>query len=248
VNWGGELIMRKVATGLREVGLRGLGRVYIREGTTDGEVLKKIFEATELNVMASKQYSWIKNKYDKMVSTGAVPLIIDCGANIGLSSLFLSSILPKARVLGVEPEKSNVQLALKNTAGRANIEIIEAAVHDRPTALEITDANAEKWAFQVREACSESSAPTAVKSVTINALMQRYGVDQILIVKVDIEGAEQALFRSNIEWLNRTDLLIIETHDWLFPGQGISRNLFAALAGRRFEMLQNGENMFFFFQ
>jgi FkbM family methyltransferase len=239
--------MRKVATGLREVGLKGLGRVYIREGTTDGEVLKKIFETTELNVMASKQYGWVKGKYDKMVGSGEVPLIIDCGANIGLSSLFLSSVLPKARVLAIEPEQSNVQLAIRNTAGRGNIEIIEAAVHDRAVALEIADANAEKWAFQVREAGSDSTAST-VKSVTINSLMQQYSADRILIVKVDIEGAEHALFRSNIEWLDRTELLIIETHDWLFPGQGISRNLFTALAGRRFELLQNGENMFFFLQ
>jgi hypothetical protein len=68
-----------------------------------------------------------------------------------------------------------------------------------------------------------------------------------LIVKVDIEGGEAAMFRSNIGWLDQTDLLICETHDWLFPGQGTSRPLFEAIAGRKFEVIQKGEYISFFF-
>ena len=60
--------------------------------------------------------------------------------------------------------------------------------------------------------------------------MQRYGARRNLIVKVDIEGGEYALFRSNTAWLNHTDLLIAETHDWLFPGQDTSRTLFQGIA------------------
>jgi hypothetical protein len=78
--------------------------------------------------------------------------------------------------------------------------------------------------------------------------MHRHGAKRNLIVKVDIEGGEAALFRSNIGWLDHTDLLICETHDWLFPGQGTSRTLFSAIAGRKFEVIQKGEYISFFFQ
>jgi hypothetical protein len=78
--------------------------------------------------------------------------------------------------------------------------------------------------------------------------MQRHSAKRNLIVKVDIEGGEEALFRSNIDWLDRTDLLIAETHDWLFPGQGTSRTLFSAIAGRNFEVIQKGEFISFFFR
>jgi hypothetical protein len=88
---------------------------------------------------------------------------------------------------------------------------------------------------------------TSVEAVTVGALMQRHGARRNLIVKVDIEGGEDALFRSNTDWLDHTDLLIVETHDWLFPGQGTSRTLFQAIAGRKFEVIQKGEYMSFFF-
>jgi len=97
----------------------------------------------------------------------------------------------------------------------------EGAAHDQLAVLEITNPNAEKFAFRVQEAYARTA--TTINGVTIGALMQWHGARRILIVKVDIEGAELALFRSNISWLDRTELLIVETHDWLFRGQGTSR-------------------------
>jgi FkbM family methyltransferase len=47
-----------------------------------------------------------------------------------LSALYFASHLPKARIVGIEPARDNVELARKNTAANPLIEIIEAAVHD----------------------------------------------------------------------------------------------------------------------
>jgi hypothetical protein len=78
--------------------------------------------------------------------------------------------------------------------------------------------------------------------------LKQYGAKRALIVKVDIEGGEAALFRAHTGWLDHTDLLTVETHDWLFPGQGTSHSLFAAIAGRKFEVIHKGEYISFFFQ
>ena len=230
---------------LRPVDVDRIGRVWVREGTSDYAVLEQIFHTEEFNISTAPQFAWISAAYDRMLAAGETPLVIDCGANIGLSTLYFASRLPKAKIVGIEPARDNVELARKNTGHNPLIEIIEAAVHDQATVLKIVNPEAEKFAYQVREA--RARAMTSVEAVTIGALMQRHGARRNLIVKVDIEGGERALFRSNTGWLDHTDLLIVETHDWLFPGQGTSRTLFSAISGRKFEVIHKGEYISFFF-
>lgn len=242
--------MPEPAPALRPVDVDRIGRVWLREGTSDDAVLEQIFHTEEFNISTAPQFAWIRAAYDRVLAAGETPLIVDCGANIGLSALYFAAHLPKARVLGIEPARENVELARKNTGHNRMIEIIEAAVHDVAGTLELVNPEAEKFAYQVREVRGMPAAATttSVEAVTIGALMQQHGARRNLIVKVDIEGGEDALFRSNTGWLDHTDLLIVETHDWLFPGQGTSRTLFSALAGRTFEVIHKGEYISFFFQ
>jgi FkbM family methyltransferase len=231
---------------LRSADVEGIGRVWLREGTSDYAVLEQIFHTEEFNISTAPQFAWIRAAYERMLAAGEPPLVVDCGANIGLSALYFASRLPEAKIVGIEPARDNVELARKNTGQNPLIEIIEAAVHDTAAALEITDPGAEKFAYRVRE--TQARSATSVETVTIGDVMERYGATRNLIVKVDIEGGESALFRSNIGWLDRTDLLIVETHDWLFPGQGTSGTLFSAISGRNFEVIHKGEYISFFFR
>jgi FkbM family methyltransferase len=231
---------------LRPVDVDCIGRVWLREGTSDYAVLEQIFHTEEFNISTAPQFAWIVAAYDRMLAAGETPLIIDCGANIGLSALYFASRLPKAKIVGIEPARDNVELARKNTGHNPLIEIIEAAVHDQPSALEIVNPEGEKFAYQVREAHGRTMR--SVEAVTVDAVMRRHGARRNLIVKVDIEGGERELFRSNTGWLDHTHLLIVETHDWLFPGQGTSRTLFSAIAGRAFEVIHKGEFISFFFR
>lgn len=231
---------------LRPVDVDHIGQVWVREGTSDYAVLEQIFHTEEFNISTAPQFAWIRAAYDNLLNSGEVPLVVDCGANIGLSALYFASHLPKARIVGIEPAPDNVALARKNTGNNPLIEIIEAAVHDKAVALELVDPEAEKYAYRVRESCVRTA--TSIDAVTIDTIMQRHAAKRNLIVKIDIEGGEEALFRSNTGWLDQTDLLIVETHDWLFPGQGTSRTLFSAIAGRNFEVIQKGEFISFFFR
>ena len=38
-----------------------------------------------------------------------------------------------------------------------------------------------------------------------------------LIIKIDIEGFEDELFKKNTEWLDKFKIIIIELHDWMKP-------------------------------
>jgi len=67
----------------------------------------------------------------------------------------------------------------------------------------------------------------------------------ILVVKVDIEGADKELFRSNTDWMDRTDLIAIELHDWLFPNVETSQSFMKTIARRPHQIAMRGENLFF---
>lgn len=230
----------------RTVDCPPFGRVVVRDGTSDQAVLEQIFQTEEFNFSTAPQFDWIRAAYDAKLARGETPLVIDCGANNGLTCLWYAQHLPKARIVGIEPSADNVAIARQNTAQRPLVEILEAAVNDTPGRLVIANPDAEAFAFITTDAAAGASG--GVDAVTIDGLLERYGAERALIVKVDIEGAEHALFRSNLNWLDRVDLLTVETHDWLFPGKGTSATLFQAIAGRTFEVIHKGEYLSFFFK
>jgi hypothetical protein len=80
---------------------------------------------------------------------------------------------------------------------------------DRPSQLKISDTTVSPWAYQVTESQDHVSVKldSALKTFTISELMDAANEHEVLIAKIDIEGAEANLFRSNIEWVRRTHLL-----------------------------------------
>lgn len=91
----------------------------------------------------------------------------------------------------------------------------------------------------------ESDNARTIEAITLNEVVAWYP-NRRFLVKIDIEGAESALFHDNIEWLDAVDLLIVEIHDWLMPWQGTSLNVLKAIVAQKFEVQWRGENLFCF--
>ena len=110
--------------------------------------------------------------------------------------------------------------------------------------------DAANWMFRVEalhdEAASGPQAQSALTTVTIDEISGHVAEAELLIVKVDIEGAEEQLFRGNLAWLARTPLLIIELHDWMKPWSGSSRNFWRVVATLDADVCFNGENVLIF--
>lgn len=69
--------------------------VYLRNGTSDTRVFSQLFVGREyLNA--------IRNINPKV--------IIDCGANIGLASIYFKFYFPNAKIFAFEPESSNFNM------------------------------------------------------------------------------------------------------------------------------------------
>lgn len=198
--------------------------LFFRYGSSDLWVFSQIF---------------IRNEYGKIANIHDIRSIIDCGANIGYSSAYFLMNYPQVQIMAVEPDSRNFELLTRNTAPYASrVTCIQKALWSHQTGLKIsTDpiGEANEWATTVR-AC-QSSESADVQATDIYSLMKEFGKDTIDILKVDIEGSEEVVFRSNYDrWLERIGIVVIELH-----GEQAEQAFFGALGSQDFEFSRSDE-------
>lgn len=168
-------------------------------------------------------------------------IIVDAGANIGLSSIFFALTYPHAHIFALEPEESNFKMLTKNTQFYPSILPIHAALWNKQERLQIANQKVDKWAFQVTE-CKESKSTETVLGLSVDELLSEAETNHIDIMKIDIEGAEKELFESKYEnWLDKTNLIIIELHDQL--REGCSESFYNATNRFDFQKIERNEHV-----
>jgi hypothetical protein len=121
---------------------------------------------------------------------------------------------------------------------------MNAALAEKKCKLWLEDPGLSDWGFRV----GQSHGLYHVDAIDMNSILQKFNAEDYspLLCKIDIEGGEEYLFRENCNWVDRMPLIIIELHDWMLPGANNSRNFFAAISQRRFDVIYRGENLFCF--
>jgi FkbM family methyltransferase len=168
-------------------------------------------------------------------------LILDLGANTGLSSLYFTKNYPTACILAVEPSPDNFEMLLRNTREHPNIRPVHAAVSNKDGAVKIVNPGVEEWAYQTESV--EGDRADAIPAYSVQSLMNMVTPCVPFMAKIDIEGFEDILFSSNTEWVKRFPVIIIELHDWMIPRKAISNNFLRAIAHYDRDLLFRGENV-----
>jgi FkbM family methyltransferase len=160
-------------------------------------------------------------------------VIIDAGANIGLTSLFYVQKYPQVMIFAIEPEASNFEMLRENTVSYPNIIAIRAALWNKNCDLDIVDPGDGFWDFfsfrtSMPEATGTHSKRRLIRGLTLDCLMKDNGIEYIDLLKVDIEGAEKEVFESPAGWIDRVGAVAVELHDQF--KDGCSDSVFAATA------------------
>jgi FkbM family methyltransferase len=161
------------------------------------------------------------------------PLIVDLGANIGLSTAYHEWFWPRATNVAVEPAYDNVEMIRLNAP---NAIILNAAIASEPCRVEVVNPGDAKWSYR-----TERTRDGPIKGITVNSILEQYPDHIPFICKIDIEGAEKELFSKNTEWLSRFPVIIIELHDWMRSGS--ARNFLHASSVEDRDFLFVGENL-----
>lgn len=177
---------------------------YIRNKTSDSDTFRGVILWGEYNSLLDYKENNLK-------------YIIDAGANIGFTSLFLNRHFADASIVAIEPDNGNFKIFEKNIEINKiqNIIPLKRALWVNNDSLEITNdfADGREWSLQVKKA--ENKMNLQVNGITLNQIMEMHNFPYIDILKIDIEGAERELFHDDdfLEVIkNKVKRMIIEIH------------------------------------
>jgi FkbM family methyltransferase len=225
----------------RQVPVAGLATpLILRDGSSDHDVLEQVFLQNGYESPSATHDAALHDHYVALVAAGETPVIIDCGANVGIAAVWYAQKYPQSRIYAVEPEPENYALLERNVAAFENITPMHAAVASAPGRMSLNNPAGEAWTWQ-----TEPDLEGEVEAITIDSLLRSAGTAACLVVKVDIEGAEVDLFGANNEWLENTSLVVFEPHDWMLPWTGGAEAVLRSMSARgRRDYLISGENVF----
>lgn len=211
-------------------------------------VIKQIFLNQDYDVS-----NWVQGRkllsYHNEQSKKQPSLIVDAGANIGASVVYFHKIYQDSFIFSVEPDYSNWQILERNTKGLNGINF-NGAISGLDGELEIIDPGRSDWGFMTKSVSevSEKGTVRTVKSISPNTILSNTLTKNMtpLIMKIDIEGGEDDLFKVETNWLDLFALIIIELHDWMLPFSGSSKNFLKAVSDYEFDLVYKGENLFLF--
>jgi FkbM family methyltransferase len=161
----------------------------------------------------------IEGEYD--FPLGEVPAVIfDCGAHVGFTSIWFATRYPEARIIAIEPESSNYELLDQNVTPFPNVTPVQAALWSHSGVVAIDDLGSGTWGFQPTEVNHGATTVGTVESLTVRDVMDRFSLDYIDLLKIDIEGAEKEVFSDpgSMKWIDSVGAIEVELHDRFRPG------------------------------
>lgn len=169
---------------------------FIRPGTTDWSTYKITF--------LSDEYGFVRDSVPTPRS------VVDLGANIGDSTRYFADIYPDATIIAIEPDAGNFEMCRKNverTVPSGRVACKQCFVGAQAGEAGI-DRSQGEWAYAMDRS---GAAAEQIPVITMSDLMREFNLAEVDLLKCDIEGAEEELFRDCSAWISRVRHLAIET-------------------------------------
>jgi len=142
----------------------------------------------------------------------AEPRVLDCGANIGMSVLYVKHIYPGARIVAFEPDPAVAPILRRNVEanGLTGVEVVEAALSDTARAQTLFADGKYAGTLDAHATADTRAAgiPTSVSCVRLHDYLD----DPVDFLKMNIEGAEWSVLRDAEDRLAHVRSLVIEYH------------------------------------
>jgi len=139
------------------------------------------------------------------------PRILDCGANIGLASIYFTRRYPHAKVTAFEPDPRLASICRSNLAlssGRGDVDVHAAAVWTAEGMLEFVCEGTDSGAIASLD--SPVEGPVArVPSIRLRDWLN----EPVDLLKLDVEGAELPVLEDCGDRLSKVRAMFVEVHE-----------------------------------
>lgn len=152
---------------------------------------------------------------------GSAPRILDCGANLGLASLFFLLTYPDCRLTALEPDPVIFKILEANLRfhRNPNTVLLNVALTGQPGNFEFHQHRGDSG--RLGHPLENSPSTTRVRGMALDELL----AEPVDFLKMDIEGAEVEVLAST-KFLQHVRYIFIEYHSF----QGHPQNLDTVLA------------------
>lgn len=151
---------------------------------------------------------FVNRIYEIPVPDGAVPCLVDAGANIGLAALFWKWRYGRLRYLGIEPDPAVAACCRRNLEEWGiDGELIEAAVAGGEGPASFSPDGADGGRL-LTDASTAGARSISVTQKRLSLLLP----ERVDLLKIDIEGAEAEVLAEIEPVLGRVGALFVEWH------------------------------------
>jgi FkbM family methyltransferase len=144
------------------------------------------------------------------------PIIFDCGANIGLSCLYLKNLFPKAKIYAFEADPEIARILTQNLQNNQieGVEVIAKAVWESNGEIEFSAEGADGGSV------FSSGKKIKLPAVRLRTMLLKH--KKIDFLKMDIEGAEVAVLKDCADAIAHIEHIFIEYHAYLNQKQELN--------------------------
>ncbi len=178
-------------------------------------VFKPEMDVTITEPIFSNYNEFFVDKIYSHLDVQSLDVVFDIGANVGLWTEWILR-QNASKVYCFEPNKVALEVLRRLHGGKDNVEIIDKAVDSEVRTIEFfySDSNS---LISATEQHGELNKSYEVTTITISDAIEKFGVDHIDLIKMDIEGAEFKIFESLDDSIYEiTDSFLIEFHAFYY--------------------------------
>ncbi|HET6958439.1 MAG TPA: FkbM family methyltransferase [Vicinamibacterales bacterium] len=148
----------------------------------------------------------------EFATSSPAPRILDCGANVGLASLFFRRAYPTARITAFEADPALFAVLEANLRanGASGVSARHAAVWTSSGTLTFQCEGADSGMIGSLPGAVDGS-PAVVPSLRLRDVLEEEAVD---LLKLDIEGAEALVLEDCEPALHRVKALVMDLHEF----------------------------------
>jgi FkbM family methyltransferase len=141
------------------------------------------------------------------------PRILDCGANIGLASLYFKRLYPRARITAFEADPVLAEICKRNMTinGVSDVEVEARAVWSDEGTVRFQREGADSGAIEGTSAGLATAAAVDVPAVRLRTRLLRERID---LLKLDVEGAERFVLPDCADALGNVRMVLLDVHEF----------------------------------